>query len=84
MSRNIQVARFSRRCDVDIDGDKFQTTADGVLASRLSAGIVGATLVNGVQFSLDATRNTWPKIRNFLRDQCDQRPPWAEPPTELP
>ncbi len=58
------------RCSADIDGDGVITTNDSLLLSRVALGFRDATLAQGVAFTVDATRNTWPKIRDFLFNQC--------------
>lgn len=69
------VARFeaasaaARNCTMDIDGDgKVLATTDALILARVSLGLSGAHVLNGV--SIVGTRNTWPLIRDYLVSQC--------------
>ena len=37
---------------------------------RVALGITGTAVVNGINFPGNATRNTWPLIRDYLVTQC--------------
>jgi len=59
-----------KNCSMDIDGDgKVLPTTDGLLLARISAGFTGANALSGA-LGNGATRNTWPKIRDYLVSQC--------------
>ncbi len=61
----------ARNCSMDIDGDgQLLATVDGLIATRLMLGLRGSTVVAGINFPIEATRNTWPLIRNYLLTQC--------------
>jgi len=54
--------------DIDGDGNVLPTT-DGLLLTRIALGITGNAALAGA-ISPAATRNTWPKIRDYLVNQC--------------
>ncbi len=59
-----------KNCTMDIDGDgKVLPTTDGLLLLRVAAGITGANVLAGA-LGTGATRNTWPKVRDYLVGQC--------------
>ena len=59
-----------KNCTMDIDGDgKVLPTTDGLLLTRISLGITGNAALAGAS-SPTATRNTWPKVRDYLVNQC--------------
>lgn len=63
----------ARSCSFDIDGDgAVLGTTDLLILNRLAAGMQLRRAVNGIVFSPNATRRTWPDIRAYLRSQCDQ------------
>jgi uncharacterized delta-60 repeat protein len=63
----------ARNCSFDIDGDgAVLGTTDLLILNRISAGMQLRRAVNGIVFSPNATRRTWPDIRAYLRSQCDQ------------
>lgn len=58
-------------CTLDIDGDgSFLATTDALIATRISLGITGPAVIAGIVFPANATRNSWPLIRNYLVTQC--------------
>ena len=60
-----------QNCKPDIDGDgSFLATTDALIYTRIALGITGPAVVNGITFAPNATRNTWPLIRNYLVTQC--------------
>ena len=60
-----------QNCKPDLDGDGLLTaTIDGLINMRVMLGITGAAVVNGINFAPNATRNTWPLIRDYLVTQC--------------
>ena len=60
-----------QNCKPDLDGDGLLTaTIDGLINMRVMLGITGAAVVNGITFAPNATRNTWPLIRDYLVTQC--------------
>jgi uncharacterized delta-60 repeat protein len=64
----------ARNCSFDIDGDgAVLGTTDLLILNRVSAGMQLRKAVNGIVFSPNATRRTWPEIRAYLRSQCDQQ-----------
>ena len=59
-----------KSCTMDIDGDgNVLPTTDGLLLTRIALGITGNAALAGA-ISPAATRNTWPKIRDYLVNQC--------------
>jgi uncharacterized delta-60 repeat protein len=59
-----------KNCSMDIDGDgKVLPTTDGLLLTRIALGFTGAAVLSGAQ-GVGATRNTWPKVRDYLVNQC--------------
>jgi hypothetical protein len=57
-------------CTVDIDGNgTFSPATDGLMLSRVLAGVRGPEVLTNALGS-GATRNTWPEVRDFLRDAC--------------
>lgn len=68
------IEEFGQRCDLDVDGDKYVLRNDALIASRVAAGFVdNAVTATAASPVFDAVRDTWPKIRNFLRDECNIR-----------
>ena len=60
-----------QNCKPDLDGDGLLTsTIDGLINMRVMLGITGPAVVNGITFPANATRNTWPLIRDYLVTQC--------------
>ena len=60
-----------RDCTADIDGDgRVLATTDGLMLSRVAAGMSGNAVLQGVQFAPNATRTTWPSIRDYLSIHC--------------
>jgi uncharacterized delta-60 repeat protein len=60
-----------QNCTFDVDGDGLTTaTIDGLIATRVMLGLRGPTVINGISFPANATRNTWPLIRDYLVSQC--------------
>ena len=59
-----------KNCTMDIDGDgKVLPTTDGLLLTRIALGMSGGNALAGA-ISPTATRDTWPKIRDYLVSQC--------------
>lgn len=74
---NFCVARYeggpfaARLCSVDLDGDgRFLATTDGLIFNRVGLGLTGDAVVSGIGFAPEATRTTWPLIREYLVTQC--------------
>jgi len=60
-----------QNCKPDLDGDgSFLATTDVLIFARIALGITGPAAVNGLTFPPNATRNTWPLIRDYLVTQC--------------
>ncbi len=60
-----------QNCKPDIDGDGRNTaTVDGLIYMRVMLGLTGSAVVNDINFAANASRNTWPAIRNYLVSQC--------------
>lgn len=60
----------ARACNLDIDNDgKILPTTDGLLLSRVAAGLTGNAVINGA-IGAGALRSTWPDIRDYLNTQC--------------
>ena len=55
----------------DVDGDnQVLATTDSWIHARIALGITGNAVVSGITFPLNATRKTWPLIRDYLVRQC--------------
>ncbi|MGL4229723.1 MAG: delta-60 repeat domain-containing protein [Casimicrobium sp.] len=66
----------AKQCSLDIDGDNVVlATTDMLIGTRVALGIADSTAINGIQFSSNAKRNTWPLIREYLITQCGMRIP---------
>lgn len=60
-----------QNCKLDIDGDGLVlATTDALINMRVALGLTGPAVVNGISFPANATRNTWPLIRDYLVTQC--------------
>ncbi len=60
-----------QNCKMDVDGDnQVLATTDSLIHARIALGISGNAVVNGITFPPNATRNTWPLIRDYLVTQC--------------
>ncbi len=60
-----------KNCALDIDGDgRILSTTDSLIITRLSNGMTGPAVINGINFPTEATRKTWPLIRDYLVTQC--------------
>jgi uncharacterized delta-60 repeat protein len=60
-----------KACSMDIDGDgSVLATTDSLIHARIAFGITGPAVINGITFAPNATRNTWPLIREYLVTQC--------------
>lgn len=58
-------------CSMDIDGDgRVLATTDSLIHTRIALGITGPAVIGGVNFAPNASRNTWPLIRDYLVTQC--------------
>lgn len=58
-------------CKADIDGDgSLLATTDALIYTRIALGLTGPVVVGGISFAPNATRNTWPLIRDYLVTQC--------------
>lgn len=61
----------ARVCSVDLDGDgRFLATTDGLIFNRVGLGLTGDAVVAGIVFAPEATRTTWPLLRDYLVTQC--------------
>ena len=60
-----------QNCKPDLDGDgSFLATTDALINMRIALGITGPAVIGGITFAPNATRNTWPLIRDYLVTQC--------------
>jgi uncharacterized delta-60 repeat protein len=60
-----------KSCTLDLDGDSVvRATTDMLMGTRVALGMTGAAVVNGITFSANATRDSWPLIRDYLITQC--------------
>ena len=41
-----------------------------LIGTRVALGITGNAVIGGITFAQNATRNTWPLIRDYLVTQC--------------
>jgi uncharacterized delta-60 repeat protein len=61
----------ARNCNLDIDGDgQVFSTTDALIMSRAAAKVSGSAIIGGITFPANATRNTWPLVRDYLVRQC--------------
>ena len=61
----------ARNCSLDIDGDgRVLATTDMLIGTRVALGITGNAVIGGITFAPNATRNSWPLIRDYLVTQC--------------
>ncbi len=62
---------IASQCGFDIDGDgSVRATTDMLIGTRVALGMTGSAVIGGIMFPANATRNTWPLIRNYLVTQC--------------
>ncbi len=60
-----------KQCTLDIDGDGVHaTTTDSIIATRVSLGFNGSRVTDGLSLATQATRRSWPVIRDYLVNQC--------------
>lgn len=60
-----------KACSPDIDGDGFFfAITDALILTRVALGITGSAILSGITFTSQATRTTWPLIRDYLVNQC--------------
>ena len=58
-------------CTLDVDGDgRVGATTDLLILARVQAGVTGSAALGGLSFNANATRTTWPAIRQYLVAQC--------------
>ena len=63
-------------CSGDIDGDnQIKTMVDSVILARVALGFTGTAITQGITFSPQSTRITWPQIRDYLANHCGMRVP---------
>jgi hypothetical protein len=63
-----------KQCTMDIDGDgQVLGTTDAIIHARVTAGLSGSAVLNGLSFAPSAQRTTWPAIRDFLGYHCGMR-----------
>ncbi len=61
-----------QNCKLDIDGDgSVLATTDILISARIALGVTGPAAINGITFASNATRNTWPLIRDYLVRNCN-------------
>ena len=61
----------AKNCSLDIDGDgSVLATTDSLIHARIALGVTGNAVINGITFAPNASRNTWPLIRDYLITQC--------------
>ncbi len=55
------------QCLLDLDGDgRVLAHTDGLMVTRLTRGQIGAPVVGGIVFPVDATRRNWTDIQSYL------------------
>lgn len=60
-----------RACGNDLDGDgRLLATTDALMLTRIALGATGDAVINGILFPAEASRKTWPAIRDYLVTQC--------------
>ncbi|MBL8311384.1 MAG: hypothetical protein JNL19_13245 [Burkholderiales bacterium] len=60
-----------QNCKPDFDGDGvMRATTDGLVLARVLLGMTGSAVVGGISFSANATRTTWPQLRDYFMTQC--------------
>ena len=63
--------RFGLSCTMDVDGDgSVLSTSDALILTRVSLGMTGNAVINGINFPAAATRRTWTAIRDHLANTC--------------
>jgi uncharacterized delta-60 repeat protein len=61
----------ARVCNLDIDGDgQVFSSTDALIMSRAAAKLTGGAVIGGITFPANATRNSWPLVRDYLVRQC--------------
>lgn len=60
----------SNRCTGDIDGDGVINGNDSLLLARVSLGLTGNAVTQGLSFAPHATRKSWIELRNYLFNHC--------------
>ncbi len=61
----------AKQCRLDVDGDgRVGATNDTLVMTRVMSGQRGTTVITGIGFSANATRKTWPAIRDYLVAHC--------------
>lgn len=58
------------RCSADIDGDGVVTVNDSLLLARVSLGLTGNAVTQGLAFKSHATRKSWVELRSHLVNHC--------------
>ncbi len=62
---------FLSSYSLDIDGDSSSLLhTDALIHARVALGITGDAVVSSIVFPANATRTTWPLIRDYLGTQC--------------
>lgn len=60
-----------QNCKPDLDGDGVVlATTDALINMRVALGLTGDAVIGGITFPANATRKTWPLIRDYLVTQC--------------
>jgi uncharacterized delta-60 repeat protein len=59
-----------RHCSRDVDGDGRVDATDATLISRVLFGLTGDAVLSGIVLRVEATRRSWPPIRDHLANQC--------------
>jgi len=60
-----------RACTADFDGDgRVLATTDALIMTRVALGMTGNAVTTGISFPVEASRATWPSIRDYLVTQC--------------
>jgi uncharacterized delta-60 repeat protein len=60
----------SNRCTADIDGDGVISGNDSLLLARVSLGLTGNAVTQGLTFAPHAARKSWIELRNYLFNHC--------------
>ena len=60
-------------CSGDVDGDGEVTTSDSLIFARVALGFTETSVTQNVAFAAQATRRTWPLIRDYLANHCRLR-----------
>jgi uncharacterized delta-60 repeat protein len=55
-----------RQCSLDIDGDgRVLATIDGLIHTRIAIGMIGASVISGINFPVNAKRTSWKRFERI-------------------